>query len=60
MSKATVARITIATSQSETVDHLEIDLEAWKDPLSRSIVWMEVEEAVERAIERSKEELENV
>lgn len=60
MSKATVARITIATNQSETVEQLEIDLEAWKSPLFRSIAWMKIEEAVERAIHRSKEELQDV
>ena len=60
MSKATVARITISTNQFEVMEQIEIDLETWEHRLSKKIIWMEIQEGVESAINRSKEELADV
>lgn len=60
MSEVILARINITTNQSELMEQIEID-STWNDSsLSRAVTWMEIQEAVERAINRSKEELENV
>lgn len=43
-----IAVINITTTEFELMEQVKIDEETWDSPLSRSLVWMQIEEAVDR------------
>lgn len=51
-----VARITVTTSESEVMEQFEIYEGHWKSPISLAVLWSNIRDALERAINRSLSE----